>query len=248
MNPKEATSRIKINKLLEAAGWRFFQDGELPANIQLELGVTIKTADLDTFGNDFEKVAKGFIDFLLLDSKGFPFIVLEAKAEDKNPLIGKEQARKYAKSQNCRFIILSNGNLHYFWDLERGNPYIITSFPTPSSVTGYQKVKPNPQRLIDEIVAEDYIVLTQRPTYQSDAGWRIEAERSEYSRANKLRFIRPYQLRAIHALQAAIKEGKDRFLFEMATGTGKTLTAAAVLKLFLRTGNSVAGAVLGRST
>ena len=35
------------------------------------------------------------------------------------------------KSQNCRFVILSNGNLHYFWDLERGNPYIITSFPTP---------------------------------------------------------------------------------------------------------------------
>ena len=33
-------------------------------------------------------------------------------------------------------------------------------------------------------------------------------------------------------------EGKDRFLFEMATGTGKTLTAAAVVKLFLRTGNA----------
>ena len=45
--------------------------------------------------------------------------------------MGKEQARKYAKSQNCRFVILSNGNLHYFWDLERGNPYVITAFPTP---------------------------------------------------------------------------------------------------------------------
>lgn len=31
---------------------------------------------------------------------------------------------------------------------------------------------------------------------------------------------------------------KDRFLFEMATGTGKTLTAAAVIKLFLRSGNA----------
>ena len=35
-----------------------------------------------------------------------------------------------------------------------------------------------------------------------------------------------------------MKEGKDRFLFEMATGTGKTLTAAAVVKLFLRSGNA----------
>ena len=47
---------------------------------------------------------------------------MEAKSEDKDPLVGKEPARKYAKSQNCRFVILSNGNLNYFWDLERGNP------------------------------------------------------------------------------------------------------------------------------
>lgn len=160
---KEATSRIKINKMLEVAGWRFFSDGKLPANIQLEPSVTIKTTDLDDLGNDFEKVSKGFIDFLLLDSRGFPFIVLEAKAEDKNPLTGKEQVRKYARSQNCRFIILSNGNLHYFWDLDRGSPSIIAKFPTPDSVMGYQKVAPDPKRLVDETVSDDYIVLTQRP-------------------------------------------------------------------------------------
>ena len=238
MFAKEATARIKINKLLEAAGWRFFPEGSAPANICLEPSVTIKTSDLDALGDDFEKTSKGFIDFLLLDAKGFPFIVLEAKAEDKNPLVGKEQARKYAKSQNCRFVILSNGNLHYFWDLERGNPYLITSFPTPDSVIGYQKVTPNPQRLIEDQVGEDYIVLTQRPNYQSEAAWRNEVERPGYIQANKLRFLRPYQLEAIDTLQRAVKDGKDRFLFEMATGTGKTLTAGAVIKLFLRSGNA----------
>ena len=119
----EATARIKINKLLEASGWRFFADAECPPNIELEPSVTLKTTDLDALGEDFEKTEKGFIDFLLLNEKGFPFIVLEAKAENKDPLVGKEQARKYAKSQNSRFVLLSNGNLHYFWDLERGNPY-----------------------------------------------------------------------------------------------------------------------------
>jgi type I restriction enzyme R subunit len=235
---KEATARIKINRLLEAGGWRFFADGNGPANIRLEPSVTIKTADLDALGNDFEKTSKGFIDFLLLDGRSFPFIVLEAKSEDLDPLVGKEQARKYAKSQNCRFVILSNGNLHYFWDLERGNPYVITSFPTPNSVLGYQRVSPNPQKLIDEQVGDDYIVLTQRPSYRAEAGWRTEAERPGYIQANKLRFLRPYQLKAVHALQRAVKDGKDRFLFEMATGTGKTLTAAAVIKLFLRSGNA----------
>ena len=135
-------------------------------------------------------------------------------------------------------MILSNGNLHYFWDLERGNPYLITSFPTPDSVIGYQQVTPNPQRLVEDQVGDDYIVLTQRPNYQSEAAWRNEAERPGYIQANKLRFLRPYQLKAIHALQRAVKDGKDRFLFEMATGTGKTLAAAAVIKLFLRSGNA----------
>jgi len=107
---KEATARIKINKLLEGAGWRFLQDANGAANIRLEPSVTIKSTDLDALGENFEKSAKGFVDFLLLDARGFPLVVLEAKAEDKNPLVGKEQARKYARSQNCRFVILSNAN------------------------------------------------------------------------------------------------------------------------------------------
>ena len=53
-----------------------------------------------------------------------------------------------------------------------------------------------------------------------------------------MRFLRDYQLRAIYGLQRAVRDGRDRFLFEMATGTGKTLVAAAVIKLFLRTGNA----------
>src|SRR3990167_6936466 len=238
MAAKEAQARIKLNKLLEEAGWRFFDDGKGKANIVLEPKVKLTQAAVDALGENFEATSNGFIDFLLLDTKGFPLIVLEAKREDKNPLVGKEQARKYAKSQNCRFVILSNGNLHYFWDLERGNPYLVTSFPTPDSVIGYQQVTPNPQRLVEDQVGDDYIVLTQRSNYQSEAAWCNEAERPGYIRANNLRFLRPYQLKAIHSLQWAVKEGKDRFLFEMATGTGKTLIAAAVIKLFLRSGNA----------
>ena len=234
----EATARIKINRLLEKAGWRFFPEGGKPANIQLEAGVALKPSDLDGLGDDFEKSDKGFVDYLLLDERGVPFIVLEAKSEGKQPLVGKEQARKYARSKNCRFVMLSNGNLHYFWDLERGNPNIITAFPTPDSVTGYSKVQPNPQRLVDEQVGDDYIVLTQRSNYAAEAAWKSEAERPGFIKTNNLRFLRTYQLRAVHALQQAVKDGNDRFLFEMATGTGKTLTAAAVIKLFLRSGNA----------
>ena len=38
MKAKEAKARIKINKLLEDAGWRFFDNEEGLANIQLSKG------------------------------------------------------------------------------------------------------------------------------------------------------------------------------------------------------------------
>ncbi len=234
----EATARLKINKLLEQAGWRFFPGENGPANIQLEHNVALDRTKLDSLGDNFENTRRGFVDFLLLDAKGFPLVVLEAKSEAKEPLAAKEQARRYARSLNCRFVILSNGNLHYFWDLERGDPHIITAFPRPESVAGYTKVEPNPQRLVDERVHHDYIVLSQRPHYESEAAWINLKERPGFIKANNLRFLRAYQLQAVHALQRAVRDGKDRFLFEMATGTGKTLTAAAIVKLFLSTRNA----------
>jgi type I restriction enzyme R subunit len=235
---KEAAARIKINKLLEAAGWRFFGDENGPANIQLEPSVTLTKQALDDLGENFEKSTKGFIDFLLLNAKGFPLIVLEAKAEDKNPLVGKEQARAYAESQKCRFVILSNGNLHYFWDLDQGNPEVITTFPTPDSVIGCQKISPDPAKLVAEEVENDYVVLTQRPGYAAEAAWKNEAERPRFISLNGLRFLRHYQLNAIHAVQKAVSQDKRRFLLEMATGTGKTLVSAALIKLFLHSGNA----------
>ena len=240
MGNNEATARIKINRLLEAAGWRFFAEGGQPANIALEAGTEITSMDLDEFGENFEKTRRGFIDFLLLNDKGVPFIVLEAKAERLNPLVGKEQARDYANSQKCRFVILSNGNSHYLWDLEGGNPNVIDEFPSPASMMGYQKALPKPdrQKLVDEMIDDDYVALTQVPDYRSNAGWQNPTEREDFIGKNKLRFLRDYQKQAIAALQGAVKEGKDRFLFQMATGTGKTLTSAAVIKLFLRTGNA----------
>ncbi|MHB8868201.1 MAG: hypothetical protein ACYC6T_03090 [Thermoleophilia bacterium] len=86
-------------------------------------------------------------------------------------------------------VMLSNGNLHYFWDLERGNPYVITSFPTPDSVIGYQKVISNPDHLVSEQVGGDYIVLAQRPDHESEAAWRTEAECADYIHSNKLQLV-----------------------------------------------------------
>lgn len=234
----EAKARIKINKLLEDAGWRFFDNEAGPANIILEGKVKLSKHQLNALGEDFESTKNGYTDFLLLDEHGFPLIVLEAKSEERSPLDGKEQARAYAHSQNVRFIILSNGNLHYFWDLESGNPEIITEFPRPESVQFRTKFKPDRKALAKEIVGEDYIVSSQLPGYQKDPRWINPEERGQFIVDQGLRVLRKYQLDAIHALQRSAAKGNTRFLFEMATGTGKTLVAAAIIKLFLRTGNA----------
>ena len=72
----------------------------------------------------------------------------------------------YAQAQKVRFIILSNGNLHYFWDLEKGNPTIITAFPRPDSLSICAEAKSNLVELSKEVVTDDYIALTQNSGYQ----------------------------------------------------------------------------------
>jgi type I restriction enzyme R subunit len=235
---KEAKARIKINKLLEDSGWQLLDSPQKKANVLFENNVKITKESFDELGENFERTVNGFIDFLLLDDKGFPLVVLEAKSDDKNPLVGKEQARRYAKSMNCRFVILSNGDLHYFWDIENGNPTIITTLPTPESFKQYKSFVPNKQRLIDEFCGNDYIALTQDPSYSLNPEYINPLTRGEYFERTGVRIMRPYQVKALQSIQRAVKDGAIRFLFEMATGTGKTLTSAAVIKLFLRTGNA----------
>jgi len=238
MGNKEAKARIKINKLLEESGWRFFDTKSKPANIVLEQNVKITQEHFNDLGENFEKTKNGYTDFTLLDEHGFPIALLEAKSEDKHPLVGKEQARTYAKSLNVRYVILSNGNIHYFWDLDTGNPQIITKFPTSESLGTRKKYIPNKNSLVKEKIESEYMAITQKPDYQTDPDYIDEKKRSSFIEKIGLRFFRPYQLKAIHSIQKAVSKGDDRFLFEMATGTGKTMISAGVIKLFLRTKNA----------
>lgn len=238
MSAKEAKARLKINKLLEEAGWRFFDTDDKPANIQVEPNVKISKQQVDLMGENFDKIKNGFIDFLLLDEKGHPFIVLEAKSEDKDPLVGKEQAREYAKSQFIKYVILSNGNQHYFWNIYKGNPQIITRFPSCESIKEDKALNADPARLYNEDVMEDYIAVVKKPRYAEAPEYLNPETRKQFAKDNGLRFLRPYQLNAVKALQKSVKKGNQRFLFEMATGTGKTLTSAAIIRLFLRSGNA----------
>lgn len=227
MAEKEAKARIKINKLLEESWWRFFDEWDKKANISLETHIT-------ELWDNFEKIKDWFIDYLLLNDRQFPICVLEAKREEKDPLVWKEQARWYAKSQNVRFVILSNWNIHYFWDMEKWNPTRILRIPSLQELEQQSSTKPEPQKIVDINVDFDFIARTQNSKFDEDPRWKDESKRWQYIEDTWLRLLRPYQINAIKAVQNAVSEWKNRFLWEMATWTGKTLTAAAIIKLFLR--------------
>jgi type I restriction enzyme, R subunit len=213
--PKEAFARIQINKLLEQSGWRFVDDTNdtnCKANIQLEGKVSITQSQLDQLGDDYEHTTSGFMDYLLLDSHGFPLCVLEAKKSTIHPLSAKEQARRYAITNNTRFIILSNGLSHYLWDTHGGDPEAITVYPTQQSLEHRLQYNPNPIELTSMTVDQDFIAPH--------------------------RILRDYQVDAIKAIQQATSQGKTKYLLEMATGTGKTTVAGAICKLFLKSGNA----------
>jgi type I restriction enzyme R subunit len=235
MSKKEAQARIKINKLLELAGWRFFPDAKGPDNIICEHRTTKKVYSPATeFGDDFEKAPDGFIDYLLLNLEKRPVAVVEAKRESIHPLEAKEQARDYAKSQGVRHIFLSNGQLHYYWDLTQGNPTRVSHFLSLEQLGEASRWNPDPQKLIEAKLDENYIAVSQ------DAGWLnyTPAQRETVRLDQNIKLLRDYQIAAAIALQKSYAKGNNRFLFEMATGTGKTLLSAAITKLFIRSANA----------
>lgn len=205
----EAHARIKINQLLTEAGWRFFDNEQGTANILLENHVKITQNEIDEWGNDYEKVKGGSLDFLLIDTNNKPICVLEAKKESLHPLVAKEQARKYANTVGTQYIILSNGIVHYLWDLKKGNPKPIYKFPSPSEIGAIKDWNPDRKSLATEIVSMDYIASIQMSDYAERSGWKGNVENSsEFIWNNGLRFLRYYQLNAVKALQKAVSEEK----------------------------------------
>lgn len=160
----------------------------------------------------------GRADYVLMNHKG-ALCVVEAKDADKDPYDAKEQARGYAENMNAPFIILSNGKEHWFWNHRRTDrdAYRIERLPSPADLERLllKDLQP-PRPLMSEVIGKDYL----RP-FNSEVN------------------VRTYQCRALDAVGKGYDEQhKRRFLLEMATGTGKTLLCAALIRRFLQTRNA----------
>jgi type I restriction enzyme R subunit len=164
--------------------------------------------------------SNGRADYLLKDKLGRVLCVLEAKREDLDPYDAKEQARGYAENLKAPFVILSNGREHWFWNFERADQrdaYRIERLPSLNDLERlkFKNMQP-PRPLESELIKPDYLRHLKHDLT-----------------------LRRYQIAALDEV-ARLFDGKGlrKFLLEMATGTGKTLLCAALIRRFLITRNA----------
>ena len=163
----------------------------------------------------------GRADYLLKDHLGRVLCVLEAKREDLDPYDAKDQARGYAENLNAPLIILSNGRDHWFWNFERADQrdaYRIERLPSREDLERIRLKNLQPPRPLQSEVI--------RPGY-------LRPQKHDLT-------LRSYQIAALDevARQFDGTAARRKFLLEMATGTGKTLLCAALIRRFLMTRNA----------
>jgi type I restriction enzyme R subunit len=190
----EADARMVIDKLLEAAGWCITNKAQVSTE---------------------EAASDGRADYLLKDSRSRPLAVLEAKRFVVDPYTAKEQAKTYALSLGAPFVILSNGQEHYFWDYADGDARPIMGFPGQADLERRANIKLHRKGDISQSL--ELLPLPNRFIFK---GEEIEA--------------RPYQVECLQRADAALIAGRRRMLFEMATGTGKTLNIAMLMKRWFK--------------
>src|SRR6266478_4794967 len=164
--------------------------------------------------------SSGRADYLLKDNLGRVLCVLEAKREDLDPYDAKEQARGYAENLKAPLIILSNGREHWFWNFERSDQrdaYRIERLPSREDLERVRLKNLQPPRPLEsEIIAPEYLRHLKHDLV-----------------------LRRYQIRAMDEIARLFDtKGLRKFLLEMATGTGKTLLCAALIRRFLVTRNA----------
>ncbi len=158
--------------------------------------------------------AGGAADYVLMDQRGRPLAVIEAKKQAIQPYVAKHQALPYAKGLNAPFIFLTNGELIYFWDYRNDDARIVNSFYSRRDL----------ERLVEMRASRKPLATIPIP--------------DTYQRQGETRSVRPYQQEAMQALDRTVELGKRRFLIELPTGCGKTDLICLYLKRLLQSGHA----------
>ena len=151
---------------------------------------------------------QGFADYVLFGKDGLPLAVVEAKRTSKDPNIGRKQAVLYA---DC---------------LERKFGRRPMMFTTNGFETYFWDDQTSPQRRVSGIFSKDDLQKLMNRRTQRKNLLDIPIDDAITNRV--------YQKEAIRAVCEQIELGFRKHLLVMATGTGKTRTAASLADVLSR--------------
>jgi type I restriction enzyme R subunit len=191
-----------IDATLAEAGW--FSGNQASGGFEAEHPVTGMPLSTNPNGN-------GYVDYVLWDDDGLPIALIEAKRTSKQPgEAARHQAQLYAgcleKMDGRRpLIYLSNGYTTLFWD---------DAFYSAT------------RRVYGFLTRDEMRTAIERRSLRKDLSG---------SKPNEAIVNRGYQQAAIQRVAEALMKGgrgnRREVLLVMATGSGKTRTAAALVEL-----------------
>ncbi|WP_367278450.1 DEAD/DEAH box helicase family protein [Bradyrhizobium sp.] len=145
----------------------------------------------------------GRADYVLFDRQGRALAVLEAKSTSVSLSAGEAQGRRYADLLDVPFIFLSNGEEIWFCDKGQDAHF----------------------RKIETVFSQDDLARRKAARDIRRNPLDIPIDSRIAGGGGRL-----HQSACIEAVCREIVNGRRKMLVEMATGTGKTRTAAALLK------------------
>jgi len=144
---------------------------------------------------------KYYVDYLLV-YKNTNLAIIEAKAENKDPLDGLQQSINYAQKLKIDFVYATNGHKIYEHNLMTGKGGWVEKFPTPQIL--FERKFPTLTPLKESIIKQPFhFEGSMKPRY--------------------------YQQIAVDKTLEAIANGKKKILLTLATGTGKTYIAFQIV-------------------
>lgn len=161
---------------------------------------------LDTSSGDIHR--KEFADYVLLNRNQKPIAIVEAKKSSRDAIVGKRQASDYADR------IFEESGIEPFIFLANGKE------------VWFWERNSSPLREVSGF-------FTLNDLLRLDYQRRNRKSLSDLSH-NKSIVNRLYQVEAIKRVTEAIEQGRRSFLLVMATGTGKTRTAIALIDILMR--------------
>ncbi len=145
----------------------------------------------------------GRADYGLFDRQGRALAVLEAKSTSVTLSAGEAQGRRYADQLGVPFIFLSNGEEIWFCDKEQDAHF----------------------RRVETVFSQDDLARRKAARDIRRSPLEIPIDSRIAGGGGRL-----HQTACIETVCREIVNGRRKMLVEMATGTGKTRTAAALLK------------------